>query len=62
MQGNNNQVFKPAPSMEEQRQEYVTMLMENLKGGKEIDPGRTATLTALSNIFFGKINNYYNKL
>ena len=53
-QGSNNQVFKPAPSMEEQRQEYVTILMKEFKSGKEIDPGRAASMTALSNVFSAK--------
>ena len=35
----------------EHKEDYVAILMENLKDGKEIDPEKTATLTALGNIF-----------
>ena len=38
MQGKENQVVKPATSYTEHKEEYVALLMENLKGGKEIDP------------------------
>ena len=51
MQGKENQLVKPSTSYEEHKEEYVAILMENLKSGKEIDPGQTATLTALGNIF-----------
>ena len=54
LQGKENQVVKPAPSYAEHKEEYVALLMENLKGGKETDPRKAASLTALGNIFSAK--------
>ena len=54
MQGKENQVVKPSPSYSEHKEEYVALLMENLKGGKETDPRKAASLTALGNIFSAK--------
>ena len=51
MQGKENQLVKPSTSYRKHKEEYVAILMDNLKSGKEIDPGQTATLTALGNIF-----------
>ena len=51
MQGKENQVTKPKASFKDYKEEYVTLLMDHVKGGKEIDPGTTASLTALGNIF-----------
>ena len=47
-------MVKPAPSYAEHKGEYVTLLIKDLKGGKKIDPRRTASLTALGNIFSAK--------
>ena len=54
MQGKENKVIKPSPSLEEHRSEYLTLLMENIKGENYIDPSKAASLTALSNIFAAK--------
>ena len=47
MQGKENQGVKSALSYAEHKEEFVALLMENLKGGKEIDPEKTASLTAI---------------
>ena len=54
MQGKENQVVKPTKSCAEYRDKYVALLMDNLNGGKETDPGKAAQLTALGNIFAAK--------
>ena len=53
MQGKENQLAQPLTptSYKEYKEDYVATFMNNLKSGKDINPGQVATVTALGNIF-----------